>query len=217
MLRLLNFMLLFIFTFLFLACQNKYDSKKISAPVVKKISRKDTILLVGMQFKEVHLLSGIKKMLSTYYQLPTKYIEAPLPQNAYYKPRERYKADSLLKYLALINNNKYLFVAGLTSKDISYKKGSIADYGIFGLGTLNAKGCVTSSFRLKKNASVSLLQARIQKVILHEIGHNHGLPHCQTPIPCFMKDAKGKIGTVDNYPFDVCKNCKIRLMQYKGS
>ena len=45
----------------------------------------------------------------------------------------------------------------------------------------------------------------MEKVVLHELGHNYGLPHCTSPYPCFMKAANGKISEVDEEPMDMCK------------
>ena len=177
------------------------------------VIRPDTILLVSMDFNEVFLIPPIKNKIKTFYKLPVKHIQSSLPRFAYYKERDRYRADSLLNYLAALNNRRDRFITGLTSKDISTTNGSILDWGIFGLGSLSAKGCITSSFRLKRNASTALLTERIQKVVLHEVGHNFGLPHCTSIFPCFMKAADGKISEVDTEPMEMCSVCrgKIRL------
>ena len=41
-----------------------------------------------------------------------------LPQKAYYKPRNRYRADILLDYLE--NTNTNIYTLGITSQDISW-------------------------------------------------------------------------------------------------
>ena len=143
--------------------------------------------------------------------MPVEYVIKGLPAFAYFKERNRYKADSIINYLETLNSGQYRFVAGLTSKDISTTNGHNPDWGIFGLGSLTGRGCITSTYRLKRNASLSLLTDRLQKVILHEIGHNYGLPHCTTPYPCFMKAANGKISEVDSEPLDMCKVCRHRI------
>ncbi len=72
----------------------------------------------------------------------------PLPENAFYKPRNRYRAEKLLQFLDSLNNGSYDRVVGLTKKDISTTKGEYDDWGIFGLGNLNGYSCVVSTFRL---------------------------------------------------------------------
>lgn len=204
------------FLFLLAGCNHKdikNTSLEIKNPhsIVHKKDISDTVLLVSMAFNETYLINPIIDKVTAFYHIPVKLISAPLPAFAYFRERNRYRADSLLNYLTVLNNGKYGFVAGLTSKDISTTTGSIPDWGIFGLGSLSAKGCVTSSFRLKKNASLGLLTERIQKVILHEIGHNFGLIHCTSAFPCFMKAANGKISEVDIEPMDMCKICRQKI------
>ncbi|RYG40965.1 MAG: hypothetical protein EOO01_26180 [Chitinophagaceae bacterium] len=160
-----------------------------------------------MNFTSSEQLSAVKRIVISYYHMPTKYVVVPLPASAYYRPRARYRADGLINYLSKLRGN-YRFAVGLTSKDISTTKGSIPDYGIFGLGTLNNTGCVVSTFRLSKRASPALVIERLQKVVLHEIGHNYGLAHCTSSEPCFMKDALGKISTVDQEPMNMCASCR---------
>ena len=64
---------------------------------------------------------------------------------------------------------------------------------------------------MKKGVSKFQLLERLEKVILHEIGHNYGLNHCTSPYPCFMKDANGKIKQVDSEPMDMCVECKKKI------
>jgi archaemetzincin len=173
--------------------------------------KSDTILILNMEFKETKFLQPILDKVTSFYHLPTVLKSSNLPQYAYYKARNRYRADSILNFLERYNKNHYRFVAGLTSKDISHTNGKIKDFGIFGLGSLNNKGCVSSSFRLKKDVSEAKVLERLQKVILHEIGHNHGLQHCSSTYPCFMKAAQGKISTIDNGPMDICKVCREKI------
>jgi archaemetzincin len=208
-----------LFSFLFfLGCHGKANIKNRQPPdkkqkqlVTDQINVHDTLLMVSMEFDESYLIDPISRKITSFYHIPVKHINATLPAFAFFKGRNRYKAGSLINYLAGLNNSRYRFVAGLTSKDISTTNDSIADWGIFGLGSLSAKGCVISSFRLKRNASFSLLTQRIQKVILHEIGHNYGLEHCTSPYPCFMKAANGKISEVDEEPMDMCKVCRAKI------
>ena len=69
------------------------------------------------------------------------------PKNAYYQPRNRYRADSIIKYLRTKTPNNCVTLA-LTNKDISVTKGKVADFGVMGLGYRPGNACVASSFRL---------------------------------------------------------------------
>lgn len=55
----------------------------------------------------------------------------PLPSMAYYPVRDRYQADSILRYLGRSGTTDTVMI-GLTNKDISTTKGQIRDWGIGG-------------------------------------------------------------------------------------
>lgn len=122
------------------------------------------------------------------------------PKNAFYEPRNRYRADSIIKYLRTQNPENCVTLA-LTNKDISVTKGKVADFGVMGLGYRPGNACVASTFRLNaENKS-----EQFYKVAIHELGHTQGLKHCPDKT-CFMRDAEGKNPT--NEEKDFCQNCK---------
>lgn len=124
-----------------------------------------------------------------------------LPKEAYYKDRNRYRADSIIRYLSQ-NTEKGFVKIGLTTKDISTTKGSVKDFGVMGLGYQPGKSCVASNFRLSK----ANRNQQFFKVAIHEIGHTQGLVHCPVK-SCFMRDAEGKNHTDEEKDFcDKCKN-----------
>lgn len=132
----------------------------------------------------------------------------------------RYRADSIIRYLKNIKPDSIAHILGFTAFDISTTKedseGNIlkpeykyTDWGIFGLGYMPGESCVVSSYRLKhKNKAVFI--SRLQKVAIHEIGHNMGLPHCDNK-DCVMTDAVERISTIDNEGFELCGECKRKV------
>lgn len=126
-----------------------------------------------------------------------------LPQSAYYKNRNRYRADTIIAFLKRRTPTGHVTI-GMTSKDISTTKGEIIDYGIMGLGYQPGKSCVVSTYRLDKNN----LNEQFFKLSIHELGHTQGLEHCET-LTCFMRDAKGKNHTNEEKEF--CPVCKKHL------
>ena len=132
-----------------------------------------------------------------------------LPKAAFYPPRQRYRAERLLDFLAEPRDFGFeaFKVVGLTAADISTTKGDVADWGVLGLGTLDGKTCVISTFRLgARKASAATRIERLIKVVNHEVGHTFGLEHCPTA-GCLMEDAKGTITTVDAEKGGFCKKC----------
>lgn len=122
------------------------------------------------------------------------------PTNSYYAPRNRYRADSIIKYLSSMAPENTI-ILGLTTKDISATKGSNPDFGIIGLGFRPGNACVASSFRLRNGNK----NEQFFKVAIHELGHTQGLPHCREKT-CFMRDAEG--GNPTDEEKDFCKKCK---------
>jgi archaemetzincin len=49
------------------------------------------------------------------------------------------------------------------------------------------------------------------KVVIHEIGHTLGIPHCETNIKCLMNDAKGKGSQVKNELLWICNDCRKKI------
>lgn len=127
-----------------------------------------------------------------------------LPKNAYYPPRNRYKADSVLKFL-LERNGKDIWL-GLTHVDISTRNGNIPDWGVMGLSLCPGKASVVSLYRIKKSNRLDDLY----KVVVHELGHAEGLPHCKDE-SCYMRDAEG------GYPLQMeksfCHSCRKYLVE----
>lgn len=133
----------------------------------------------------------------------------PLPDSAYYKPRNRYLALKLLSTMMSLQKNGDR-VLGFTTKDISLKYKEHENWGVMGLSYLNRRACVISTFRLKNAAK---LKEHFKKLMFHEIGHVEGLPHCKFSQTCIMRDANGKNHFSELNDF--CPKCK-KYLQEKG-
>ena len=79
-----------------------------------------------------------------------------LPRSAYYPPRNRYRADSLINFLGRATQAGHVTI-GITSKDISTSKGIYTDWGVMGLGFCPGNACVASSFRLTRSQKLMQL------------------------------------------------------------
>ena len=137
--------------------------------------------------------------------------DAPLPRFAYYPPRRRYRAERLLNYLRSRVPGANARVLGMTDVDISTTKGTIYDWGVFGLGDLGGKACVISIFRLRRRArDADHLRFRVTTTAIHEVGHTLGLEHCTEPA-CVMRDAEGSIRTVDTSSGHLGPECRAEV------
>ena len=101
----------------------------------------DTILIQpfsGMPPSEVTFLYAALQKSYDQVKLNT---EITLPASAFYPPRNRYKADSLIAFLACRSVGNTIII-GLTQQDISTSKGDIPDWGVMGLGYQPGKASV---------------------------------------------------------------------------
>ncbi|MDQ1855172.1 Zn-dependent protease [Chryseobacterium sp. WLY505] len=193
---------LFYFTiilFLMLSCSEKKNG-------IKEKAVKPAVTILIQPFKDIKpetvakVTEGIKKVYPN-----VKVLNAiDFPENTYYKERNRYRADSIIKFLNKETKEGFVTI-GLTAKDISATRGKIKDFGIMGLGYRPGKACVASDFRLSKENR----DEQFYKIAIHELGHTQGLPHCPEKM-CFMRDAEGKNPT--NEETDFCKKCKTFLI-----
>ncbi|WP_223606008.1 archaemetzincin [Chryseobacterium sp. OSA05B] len=178
------------------------SEKQLQQPA--KSSKPMTILIQPFKdFNAENVTKTAEEIRKIYPNI--KILEAiDFPENAYYKARNRYRADSIIKFLDSRTKDGFVTI-GLTTKDISVTKGKIKDYGIMGLGYRPGKACVASKFRLnKKNADEQFF-----KIAIHELGHTQGLKHCPEKI-CFMRDAEG--GNPTDEETDFCQKCKTFLI-----
>lgn len=169
-------------------------------------SKKSDTILVNLQaFNDVSpsVSTQLFEQLKVVYPKIRMKDPIALPENAYYPPRNRYLADSIINYLKRITPKDEKCIS-LTTKDISHRNGKITNYGIMGLGFQPGRSCVISSFRLSKKNT----KQQLYKLALHEMGHNFGLPHCKN-LQCIMRDAKGK-NHFDELPA-FCESCKKHL------
>ena len=132
-----------------------------------------------------------------------------LPKSTWYAPRKRHRADKLLDWMRanlLPTNDECRWIVGLTKSDISVTKGEHRDWGVLGLGEVDGRVAVVSSFRThKKLTEPHTALRRTVKVVNHEIGHMMGLPHVKGE-GCLMNDAEGTVLTTDQETGLLCQS-----------
>ena len=157
------------------------------------------------------VVEKVRAQLSEIYAVHVEVLPPKeLPASAFYRPRERYRAEKLLDWLEANTAATFTKVIGVTTSDISTTKGEVFDWGIFGLGQLGQRPCVISTFRLMRGVPHEKMLQRTQRVAAHEVGHTFGLEHCPTP-RCTMNDAEGKVATVDAENGQLCEQCRARV------
>jgi archaemetzincin len=158
-------------------------------------------------------VTTVRKALLAFYRLEVKSLPpVGLPRSAFYPPRQRYRAERLLRFLERRAAADAYRIVGVTAVDISTTKGKYHDWGILGLATIDGRTCVLSAFRCKRGTSrEAQVQDRLGKVAVHEVGHTLGLNHCPT-YGCLMEDARGTVMTTDR-EYDLCQRCRKKLQR----
>lgn len=206
--------ILWITVWLWGGCKNAPHNKDVSpskatidVPSIKKIA------IMPYQGFDTSWIMPLRQSIQAFYRLPVEVLPMQaIPVAAWYAPRQRYKADSLLVFQHGMATSGGTIV-GLLHHDISTRNNDNPDWGVFGLGYCPGSACVISTWRLKRaSSSKQQSQERLTKVVLHELGHNLGIPHCTSDQPtCLMNDAKGTMAQVDNEQLRLCGQCKQRI------
>ncbi len=208
-------LLLFVSFLLIIACVGSFAINENSSAESTFLAKSNSPIVVGLYplgTFDKELLKLLQGEVQIFYKIKVLVMDGSvLPKIAFYAPRNRYRADTLLNYLLQVRPKNIDYMVGLTEKDISCTNGKYADWGVFGLGFMPGRSCVISTHRLHfGQKSLAHFQERISKVVIHELGHNFGLDHCANP-NCIMHDAEGTIKSVDHEKKALCAECKKTL------
>lgn len=191
-------------TLLFLSNCSQRHRQQPGAVKPKKFQQVALMLYENFDTALLHIAAAEVK---AFYHCETVVLPSQLlPSSAWYPPNQRYRADSLIQFQKDHLPDGIESLIGITQKDISTTSGNKKDWGIFGLGYFPGRACVISVFRLRAS-TYDEYRERFIKVVLHELGHNQGLPHCSYNKYCVMNDAGGTIATVDRERKWLCPHC----------
>lgn len=185
----------------------------------KKVEQSKTIAVLPYEGFSISKAETVAKTIANFYKIKTIVLpQIDLPKSAFVAIKyPRYRDDSIIRIQNRSIPDTIDFIVGLTNKDVSVTKkdadGKVLkpewkynDFGVMGLGYCPGNSCVISIFRLK-NKDKNLELSRLKKVVIHEFGHNLGLPHCSDK-HCVMTSAAEKISTIDNEKMELCVKCK---------
>ncbi|OGI12221.1 hypothetical protein A3K64_02730 [Candidatus Micrarchaeota archaeon RBG_16_36_9] len=138
-----------------------------------------------------------------------------IPQEAFNQWRRQYNAEIIMNYLS--NSSEVKFIDKsiptllITEYDLYYRGLNF----VFGLEDPTKSCAIVSLARLKtefydEKPNKALLEERVIKEVIHNVGHYVGLDHC-LHITCVMNFSPS-VYDVDKKQKDFCDNCKLDLM-----
>jgi len=163
-------------------------------------------------------IDSIIKTISRFYNKRVILLNSISIPGSFFNPSlKQYSADSLLSLLSKLRNDTIVEIIGLTHRPIFTIKDDkplpYFDEMILGLGYQPGNACVVSDQKLK-SVNTALFNDLVKKMIIHEIGHNLGLPHCPDE-KCVMFKDNGDIITLLNNGGDYCSKCR-KILRWPG-
>jgi archaemetzincin len=157
-------------------------------------------------------LTAVEGALTAFYKVEVKRLPGiALPRKAYYKPRNRYRADKLLDHVESLDlPQDGRSILAVTAAPISITKGKAYDWGIIGYVSIGGEICAYSTYYVKLGLKdPARVRERIGKIAVHEFTHNLGLGHCAIR-GCIMEDARGTPLIFDRV-YDFCSACRGKV------
>lgn len=180
-------------------------------PKTYQKTHNDTIYIQPLGRVNPNDIKIVTKSINSFWGIPCKVRSKVNPTNDILsKSKTRLDATKILKKF---DSNINTLI--LTDLDICHMKRGYGEWGILGLGYRPGKTCVVSTYRLRMKVSKYKFIQRVEKVTIHEVGHNLGLDHCDNTTTCLMNDARGTIRQVDRNRLILCSRCEVKVKKLK--
>ncbi|MGA2227649.1 MAG: archaemetzincin family Zn-dependent metalloprotease [Syntrophobacteraceae bacterium] len=171
------------------------------------------MLLVTIEFAGKREIGRLCDQLEARFHTEVKVTRCAFDSRAFFDlARNQYYSSAIIERLEQdlqTGDSKVLAVTGL---DLYIP---ILTF-VFGEARLNGRCALVSSYRLDNKfyglpANPALLQERLLKESIHELGHSHGLLHCHNQ-ECVMKSST-YVEEIDFKSSRFCDKCRDKLVK----
>ncbi len=172
---------------------------------------KQSIILISFDHFEKDVTDNIVKDIIQEFQHPVIFKEYDFEISKFYSPgRRQYDANGMLEEVSNTILPDAFKKVGLFRVDLFIP---ILTY-IFGQAFLNGNTGIVSIRRLRNELyglkySKTVENERLNKVVIHEIGHMFGLIHCLNPV-CVMRSST-YVEDIDQKSQNLCMKCKTEI------
>lgn len=169
------------------------------------------IILLTFGFFEQNLLTSIIGRVEQVSGMKAIHREGRLDLSEYYDPvRRQYNGNALMSRIESEHKAESEYVIGLFNVDLFIP---ILTY-IFGQAYLNGRTGIVSMYRLSNErygleVDDSNMTSRLEKEVIHELGHMLGLVHCIDPV-CVMR-AGNYVEDIDQKGHEFCRSCLEKI------
>src|SRR5512133_599221 len=168
---------------------------------------------IGEREVDPALLDHVRLALVGLFDIPVALWDGrERPTDAYDPRRKQWSSGKVLKWLLEAGPGAGRLL-GITDRDLFIP---ILTY-VFGEAQLGGRVAVVSTARLMEDVELAgprLLEDRLVKEAVHELGHVFGLMHCGTPA-CVMSRSPA-VREVDEKSSELCAECRARLRELNG-
>ena len=157
------------------------------------------------------MLERVRQEVETRFALPTNLVTVDAPLQDSLEPRRgQHSSTKILRWILTSIPPKVAKVVGITDVDLFIPVLTF----VFGEAQVDGRVAVVSTARLcltynGQPASPALVEARLLKECLHELGHTFGLVHCPGR-DCLMSRSNSVL-EVDRKRTVFCRDCRQRL------
>jgi archaemetzincin len=171
------------------------------------------ITLVSVGYIEEIFLKSVAEAAGREFCLQVNIREGYIDITEFFDPtRRQYNGNRLLKEIDTLFASENTKTIGVFSVDLFIP---ILTF-IFGQAYLNGRSGIASYYRLSNerygmNPDNNLIIERLQKEVIHELGHTFGLIHCHVPT-CVMRSST-YVEDIDQKDMNICSHCRTLLSE----